>query len=368
LWKGALGRRHKRGRHGVRTAASGMQLGRDACVRALALSRGFLTAVLTRHYLVQHVKVNMMACESPDCTHRFCTYCLAVHLSVDTDSSAGKGWKCPTCTAGCCCSQPECNKAHRHCKAFRYRCRRAAAASLRMSAAHALVSLGVSPAKGKGKTGQFPQAMQAAAQHAVPASALPAKRRDSCSRAGSFDGMETQGKMARIGATGDDQEQVISTAAFKEQMESEAGETAASVLASISMGLRAARSPSPAAEQDDGMSPDAEPRTDDEEDGVEASNEDAAPPSTGRLEQLAMFALQSLAAMEPARDRSPSQPDNALVREVSEESSASTLATPRTVVNVARGERSHSKMAIDQLTATTPTSVPSSPTPCDVNM
>mmetsp|Transcript_12578 Transcript_12578/g.43821 ORF Transcript_12578/g.43821 Transcript_12578/m.43821 type:complete len:235 (+) Transcript_12578:1110-1814(+) len=44
----------------------------------------------------------------------------------------------------CCCSLSECSKSHRHCKAFRYRCRRANAANLRMSAAHALVSLGVS--------------------------------------------------------------------------------------------------------------------------------------------------------------------------------------------------------------------------------
>jgi hypothetical protein len=95
----------------------------------------------------------MMACESGDCTHRFCTYCLAVHLGINIDLSAGKGdgWACPTCSSKCCCSQPECNKAHRHCKAYRYRCRRAAAASLRMSAAHALVSLGVSPSPNQPK-------------------------------------------------------------------------------------------------------------------------------------------------------------------------------------------------------------------------
>jgi len=219
---------------------------------------------------------------------------------------------------------------------------------------------------------QVGQAMQAGLQHAVPASGLlerPAKRRDNSPRAGSSDGMEDLGKMARNGATGEDEEQAMSTAS-KEQMESEAGETAASVLASFSLGLSGGRSPSPEAEHDDGTTPDAEPSpdNDDEEDGVPTSNDDAAPPSTGRLEQLAMFALQSLAAMEPVRDRSPLQPDNTLSREVSEESSASTLATPRTVVNVSRDGCSRSKMAIEQLTATTPSSVPSSPTPCDVNM
>ncbi|EKX48441.1 hypothetical protein GUITHDRAFT_162363 [Guillardia theta CCMP2712] len=39
-------------------------------------------------HFCQHVKVNMLACESPDCTHRFCTYCLAVHLGDNTDPSS----------------------------------------------------------------------------------------------------------------------------------------------------------------------------------------------------------------------------------------------------------------------------------------
>ena len=98
----------------------------------------------------------MMACEADDCTHRFCTYCLAVHLGIDTETASSSSFKstpchCPTCSSKCCCSQPECTKAHRHCKAHRYRCRRAAAANLRMSAAHALVSLGGSLPAGKGK-------------------------------------------------------------------------------------------------------------------------------------------------------------------------------------------------------------------------
>ena len=112
----------------------------------------------------------MMACESGDCTHRFCTYCLAVHLGINIDLSAGKGdgWACPTCSSKCCCSQPECNKAHRHCKAYRYRCRRAAAASLRMSAAHALVSLGVSPSPNQPKHTTNPDTISRTSLRDVP--------------------------------------------------------------------------------------------------------------------------------------------------------------------------------------------------------
>jgi len=73
----------------------------------------------------------MKACEADDCAHRFCRYCLAVHLGIDTEaasSSSFKGtpWHCPTCSSKCCCSQPECTTVHRHCKAHRYRCLRAA--------------------------------------------------------------------------------------------------------------------------------------------------------------------------------------------------------------------------------------------------
>ena len=314
----------------------------------------------------------MMACESGDCTHRFCTYCLAVHLGIDTDSAAGKGvpWHCPTCSAGCCCSQPECNKAHRHCKAFRYRCRRAAAASLRMSAAHALVSLGVSPAKGKSKFAQLAaqgtQLSPASAQHReamTTAGSLerPAKRREQSLTERHASEVRVAGKLPRISATEEDPERETNSAISTEQMESEDGETAAGVLASFSMGNFGGRSPSPVTEQKGGAAAGAETCPG-------ADGENGPPLSTGRLEQLAMFALQSLAAMEPARDRTPSQLDDAPAREVSEESSASTLATPRTVVNISSDGTSRSKMAIEQLTATTPSSVPSSPTPLEVNM
>ena len=119
---------------------------------------GFSASVrrLTLTSVWQHVKVNMMACEAENCTHRFCTYCLTVHLGVDTDQKEAGVWHCPTCSGNCCCSGPECNKPHRHCKAFRYRQRRAAAATLRVSAANALVSLGFTLPAGKGKNKLVP--------------------------------------------------------------------------------------------------------------------------------------------------------------------------------------------------------------------
>ena len=61
----------------------------------------------------------------------FCPHCLTVHLGIDTEaasSSSFKGtpWHCPTCSSKCCCSQPECTKAHKHCNAHQARCRRPA--------------------------------------------------------------------------------------------------------------------------------------------------------------------------------------------------------------------------------------------------
>ena len=282
-----------------------------------------------------------MACEADDCTHRFCTYCLAVHLGIDTDAAAsaslkGGAWHCPTCSSGCCCSQPECNKAHRHCKAFRYRCRRAAAANLRMSAAHALVSLGGLPTSGKGKN------KGAQATHANEASNLArgklhmveindtgpdasseraCKRRDPSLPAGPADGAEEWDRHMRTGGACEDQPiGVVAPAAayVGAQMDEDAGDCAVGVLAS----LCGARSPSPAADQG----------------GQDTAHYDGswthrntgavAPESTGRLEQLAMFALQSLAAMEPVTPRSPSQPKEQPLRELSDDA-ASVLDTPR---------------------------------------
>mmetsp|Transcript_63135 Transcript_63135/g.148707 ORF Transcript_63135/g.148707 Transcript_63135/m.148707 type:complete len:454 (-) Transcript_63135:145-1506(-) len=101
-------------------------------------------------HFCQHVKVSMLACETQFCSHRFCTYCLTVHLGDDVDPTSSGAWRngqwsCPTCRSDCCCSSGDCTRNHRHCKAFRYRCRRANAATLRTTAAHALVSLGSNP-------------------------------------------------------------------------------------------------------------------------------------------------------------------------------------------------------------------------------
>eukprot|EP00277_Geminigera_cryophila_P016310 CAMPEP_0179448346 /NCGR_PEP_ID=MMETSP0799-20121207/32192_1 /TAXON_ID=46947 /ORGANISM="Geminigera cryophila, Strain CCMP2564" /LENGTH=442 /DNA_ID=CAMNT_0021240097 /DNA_START=208 /DNA_END=1536 /DNA_ORIENTATION=- len=303
-------------------------------------------------HFCQHVKVSMMACESGDCTHRFCTYCLAVHLGVDTDPASGStfkagAWHCPTCISGCCCSQPECNKAHRHCKAFRYRCRRAAAASLRMSAAHALVSLGVmATGKGKNKTLVVPGA-HAQSSHQLKKATQegtdilvyerPAKRRESPLPLGPSD--ESDKLSAMVGAA----EEAVWTGAISkdEQMEIDAGESAVGVLASLSM-----RSPSPSAD-DSARTSEYDDDDEDDDDGV-AQDELSAPDSTGSLEKMALFALQSLAAMAPIRERSPSQPSEQPSRELSEDSS---LDTPRTVVDCSRDRHdcTRSKMAIDQL-------------------
>ena len=44
-----------------------------------------------------------------------------------------KQWQCPICRKVCCCSVTTCNANHRHCKAYRYRRRRAELASKRLS-------------------------------------------------------------------------------------------------------------------------------------------------------------------------------------------------------------------------------------------
>eukprot|EP00961_Rhodomonas_salina_P130318 1754619-Rhodomonas_salina.1 len=52
--------------------------------------------------VLQHVKVSMLACETQFCSHRFCTYCLTVHLGDDVDPTSSGAWRngqwsCPTC-------------------------------------------------------------------------------------------------------------------------------------------------------------------------------------------------------------------------------------------------------------------------------
>lgn len=281
----------------------------------------------------------MMACESEGCTHRFCTYCLQVHLGVDTDHSRSEtgGWHCPTCSSGCCCSQTECNKAHRHCKAFRYRARRAAAASLRMSAAHALVSLGVSPPKGKAmqpivagvciaqKNFQM-RVLKETAPH-VPPCERPAKRRESPLPSGPSEGHVESDRIHWVGGVCEDLDPSTS------QAEMYAGETAVSVLASLCVRRG---SPSPvlrpcesASEPQETSREHADLQVD--SDSNDDANDDAidegfAQVSTCRLEQLALCALQSLAATPPMHvPRSPSDGEDI-------------LDTPRTVVAATRTE------------------------------
>ncbi|KAJ1489027.1 hypothetical protein T484DRAFT_1886376 [Baffinella frigidus] len=97
-------------------------------------------------HFCQHVKVrasSMLACENKECCRRFCEHCLLTHLgeTVEPMSSdawnmvGGKAvWNCPICRSKCCCSVADCGADHRHCKAYRYRRRRAEQASKRMAA------------------------------------------------------------------------------------------------------------------------------------------------------------------------------------------------------------------------------------------
>eukprot|EP00291_Cryptomonas_curvata_P010883 CAMPEP_0172187370 /NCGR_PEP_ID=MMETSP1050-20130122/21308_1 /TAXON_ID=233186 /ORGANISM="Cryptomonas curvata, Strain CCAP979/52" /LENGTH=401 /DNA_ID=CAMNT_0012861701 /DNA_START=170 /DNA_END=1372 /DNA_ORIENTATION=+ len=96
-------------------------------------------------HFCQHAKVNMLACGNLGCTHRYCLYCLKSHLDENVDSKGSSSWlngvwHCPTCRHTCCCSSTDCDRDHRHCKAYRYRQRRADVATKRATA-HALVSL-----------------------------------------------------------------------------------------------------------------------------------------------------------------------------------------------------------------------------------
>ena len=84
-------------------------------------------------HFCQHVKVRasgMLACCNKDCTRRFCEHCLSKSIGDDvnplTSSAWVNGqWHCPVCRKLCCCAIGDCDKNHRHCKAYRYRVRRA---------------------------------------------------------------------------------------------------------------------------------------------------------------------------------------------------------------------------------------------------
>mmetsp|Transcript_19604 Transcript_19604/g.30712 ORF Transcript_19604/g.30712 Transcript_19604/m.30712 type:complete len:542 (-) Transcript_19604:191-1816(-) len=93
-------------------------------------------------HFCQHVKVkrvtSMLACENAECARRFCEHCLVTHLQNVhppdgkslNDTIDGK-WLCPICRKVCCCAIQVCNRQHRHCKAYRYRQRRAEQAAKR---------------------------------------------------------------------------------------------------------------------------------------------------------------------------------------------------------------------------------------------
>lgn len=87
-------------------------------------------------HFCQHIKVkkakSMRACTNPECARRFCEHCLSVHMSEALESlERDVEWLCPICRKVCCCAVQTCDKAHRHCKAYRYRLRRAELAAKR---------------------------------------------------------------------------------------------------------------------------------------------------------------------------------------------------------------------------------------------
>jgi len=98
-------------------------------------------------HFCQHVKVrasSMLACGNQECSRRFCEHCLLTHLNDDVDPMSSDAWSmldgkpiwnCPICRKKCCCSVNSCELSHRHCKAYRYRRRRAELASKRLSVA-----------------------------------------------------------------------------------------------------------------------------------------------------------------------------------------------------------------------------------------
>jgi hypothetical protein len=77
---------------------------------------------------------SMRACTNPECARRFCEHCLSVHMSEALEAvDADDDWLCPICRKVCCCAVQSCSKTHRHCKAYRYRLRRAELAAKRGS-------------------------------------------------------------------------------------------------------------------------------------------------------------------------------------------------------------------------------------------
>merc|ERR1719183_758298 len=96
-------------------------------------------------HFCQHVKVkrasSMLACDNAECARRFCEHCLVTHLDEVTEGAplsevdGGGKWLCPICRKLCCCSIQHCARPHRHCKAYRYRQRRAEQAAKRTLAA-----------------------------------------------------------------------------------------------------------------------------------------------------------------------------------------------------------------------------------------
>jgi hypothetical protein len=94
-------------------------------------------------HFCQHVKLRasaMMACENKGCARRYCEHCLTTQLKDDLNKEKSSSWvngkwTCPVCRKICCCaSQMECNLNHRHCKAYRYRRRRAEQAAKKQTA------------------------------------------------------------------------------------------------------------------------------------------------------------------------------------------------------------------------------------------
>lgn len=96
-------------------------------------------------HFCQHVKIkrpdSMYACQSDRCSRRFCEHCLNVHLKAmgggGSPRPGDKGWHCPVCSKTCCCSLPACGRDHMHCKAHRYRRRKASDALAQPNAAQA---------------------------------------------------------------------------------------------------------------------------------------------------------------------------------------------------------------------------------------
>lgn len=84
-------------------------------------------------HFCQHIKVkrasSMIACENRGCNRRFCDHCLSTHIADQSYTlqwrASGLPWHCPICTKSCCCTLGDCSKTHRHCKAYRYRRKRA---------------------------------------------------------------------------------------------------------------------------------------------------------------------------------------------------------------------------------------------------